>query len=118
MYALSPSMAYQKTVEIVCHDGDKPFRAWKKRHGKAVRKFNAVPTRGGDGWLVNVWIPQDSAVPTQTLAEFLALVRDYCYPEYLAPTAEYVRQREARDARRAAGYDLAADPLTVAAARR
>lgn len=118
MYAFTSNNSYQRTVEIPCHDGDKPFRAWKKRHGKAVRKFHAVPTRDGSGWLVKVWIPQESAIPTQPLAEFLALVRDYGNPEYLAPTAEYVRQRAARDARRADGYDMAADPITVAAARR
>lgn len=111
-------LTYRKTFAVHCGDGDKPFRAWKKRHGRDIREFRVVPSRDGGGWTVKVLVPQQSAIASPALAELMALMRDYCQPEYLAPMAEHIRQREARDARRADGYDMAVDPLTVAAARR
>ena len=89
------------------------FRAWRKRHGRAVRKFHAVPTRCGGGWRIVAQVPRPSIVETPATAELAALRRDYTLP-YIAPQEEYARAKAARDARRVEGYDMAADPITVA----
>jgi len=109
------SFSIRENLSVDCADGDKPFRSWRRRHGRAVREFRAVPRRDG-GWTIKLYVPQDSAILTVAAAELLVLRRDYCLPDYTAPTAEYLRQRAARDSRRADGYDVEADPVTVAGA--
>ena len=58
-------------------------------------------------------VPRPSIVETPATAELAALRRDYTLP-YIAPQEEYARAKAARDARRVEGYDMAADPITVA----
>ena len=95
-------------------DAGVAFRAWRKRHGRAVKKFHAVPTRCGGGWNIVVKVPRQTIHETPATAELAALRADYTFPDQ-APYTEYKRARAARDARRGEGYDMAADPVTVAA---
>ena len=86
------SMSISETIEICDGDGDKAFRAWKKRHGSAVGKFSITPA--GRGWRVSVFVAQPTAKLTPAAAEYVTLRKLYTGDATVAREAEKSRLRE------------------------
>lgn len=96
----------------IVNSGAEFFRAWKRRHGRAVT-LKLAPSRDGTVWRLVASVPHSRLEHGPADCELSILVGDY-RPESFNDRPTDCASRRA--SRRADGYDMESDVETVAAA--